>query len=145
MEEIVVRVAPGKIRVKDGRCPKGCSLMDPTVQLSGVPSLKVEASVGGRRGAMHLNALYGVFEFHCALPLEAGQVVEVFCPTCGASLSDPQSLCSLCKIPMFAIRLPDGGQVEACPRIGCHNHKLVVMDLDQLLGRLYDDDTKPIM
>jgi len=145
MEEIVVRVAPGKVRIKDGHCPKGCSLMDDAVKLSGVPSIKVEASLEGRRAPLHLNALYGVHEFRTSLPLRAGQVVEMFCPSCGASLTDPESLCGMCKIPMFAIQLGDGGQVEACPKIGCHNHKLVVMDLDAQLGRLYDDELKPIM
>jgi hypothetical protein len=145
MEEIVVRVASGKVRVKDGRCPNGCSLMDAAAPLSGVPSIRVEVSVAGRRASLHLNSLYGVFEFRCPLPLEPEQVVEVFCPSCGVSLSDPASICSICKIPMFAIRLPDGGQVEACPKVGCHNHKLVVTELDVLLGRLYDDETKPIM
>jgi hypothetical protein len=145
MEEIVVRVPPGRVRVKDGRCPNGCDLMDAAVQLSGVPSIKVEVSVEGRRAPLHLNSLYGMFDFRCSLALEPGQVVEVFCPSCGVSLSDPTSTCSICKIPMFAVRLLDGGQVEACPKVGCHNHKLVVMNLDALLGRIYDDDTKPMM
>lgn len=56
-----------------------------------------------------------------------------------------QTQCSVCKIPMFSIRLPDGGEVAACPKIGCHNHQLVIVDQNAQLGRMYDDETKPIM
>jgi hypothetical protein len=145
MEEIVIKVAPGQVRVKGGRCPNGCDLMDETVPLSGVPSIRVDVHVGGRRAPLNLNALYGVFEYRCALSLESGQIVEVFCPKCEASLIDPESLCSMCKIPMFSIRLPDGGQVAACPKVGCHNHKLVIVDLDAQLGQLYDREKKLIL
>jgi hypothetical protein len=43
---------------------------------------------------------------------------------------------------MFAVHLPDGGQVEACPKIGCHNHSLKIVDLDEQLERMYVDETK---
>jgi hypothetical protein len=46
---------------------------------------------------------------------------------------------------MFSIKLAAGGEVAACPKVGCHNHQLVIVDLDAQLGRLYDDETKPMM
>jgi predicted amidophosphoribosyltransferase len=88
---------------------------------------------------MYLNAFYGVHEYRTALPLEPGQVVELFCPSCGVSLADLGTLCAVCKIPMFSVHLGDGGQVAACPKIGCHNHRLVVVDFDAQLGRIYED------
>ena len=145
MEEIVIRVAAGKIRIKDGRCPKGCDLMDPTVPLSGAPSIKVEASLAGKRASMHLNAFYGVYEYRTALPLEPGNVVELYCPSCGVSLADRASECSVCKIPMAVVHLGDGGQVAACPKIGCHNHRLVIVDMDAQLGRLYEDTERKMV
>lgn len=77
MQEIVVRVAPGTVRVHDARCPKGCNLMDPSVLLGGKPSIKVEASLAGKRAPLWLNPFYGVFEYRTPLALEAGQVVEI--------------------------------------------------------------------
>jgi hypothetical protein len=114
--------------------------------MSGVPSIKVDVHVDGKQAPLHLNALYGVFEFESTLQLHPGQIVEIFCPSCGVSLIDTESICGMCKIPMFSILLSDGGQVAACPKIGCHNHRLVIVDLDAQLGRLYDDEEKkPIM
>jgi hypothetical protein len=145
MEEVLVRVAPGTVRVRDGRCPKGCDLMDPSVPLSGKASIKLEAAIAGKRAPLWLNAFYGVYEYRSQLPLVDGQVLEIFCPHCGVSLSDADAQCSVCKIPMFTIKLAAGGEVAACPKVGCHNHQLVIVDLDAQLGRMYDDETKPMM
>jgi len=142
MEEIVVRVPPGKVRITEGRCPRGCSLMDETKLLNSLPSIKVEISLAGKRAPMHLSALYGVYQFQTSLVLKDGDIVEVSCPQCGVSLSNPSSLCGLCQSPMFVIRLGEGGEVQACPKMGCHNHKLAVVDVGTELERLYDEDMK---
>ena len=76
------------------------------------------------------------------LVMKDGDIVEVSCPQCGVSLSNPSSLCSLCQSPMFVIRLGEGGEVQACPKMGCHNHKLAVVDVGTELERLYDEDMK---
>jgi len=132
------------LAIKEGRCPNGHSLMTDAVRFDGQRAVTVTVRVGGRTGELFLNPFYGRFEYRCDLDLKRGDVVALSCPECGASLTI-DTVCRLCNIPMFAVHLPDGGLVEACPKIGCHNHSLKIVDLDAQLERMYVDETKPKM
>lgn len=131
----------GKIRVKNGSCPNGHSLMSDERRFGGELAIKVKAIAGGHSGMLYLNPFYGQFEYECEIPLNHGEIIEIFCPECDVSLAIDEQ-CRLCNIDMFAVHLPDGGQVEACPKIGCHNHSLKIVDLDEQLERMYVDETK---
>ena len=87
-----------------------------------------------------MNPFYDSFDYQCSLVLSEGQIVEAFCPECDTSLTI-DTVCALCNIQMFAIHLPDGGEVEVCPKVGCHNHALKIVDLDEQLSRMYVDET----
>ena len=65
----------------------------------------------------------------------------MFCPDCDVSLSI-DAMCAMCNIHMFAVHLPDGGEVQSCPKVGCHRHALKIVDIDEQLGRMYVDETK---
>ena len=137
---ILSRVA-NSIRIRDGKCPNGHSLMDDGKLFDGEPSIALKIAIGGHHGTLYLNPFYGRFEKECDIPLNDGEVAEMFCTRCDVSLSI-DTICKLCNIPMVGIHLPDGGQVEICPTIGCHNHSLKIVDLDTQLARMYVDETK---
>ncbi len=129
------------IRVKNGMCPNGHSLMSEDKLFDGEAAIAVHVKLGGRSGKIFLNPFFGRFDYESEVPLKAGDVVDLSCPECEVSLS-VDTICKLCDIPMFAIQLPDGGQVEACPKVGCHKHSLKIVDLDAQLARMYVDETK---
>ena len=144
MEEIIIRVPEGRILVHDGTCPKGCSLMNPGKLMSGKPAITCENRMHGKTGLIHFNPFYGIYEYDSEFILKHGDVVDLACPHCGSPLRAPE-LCSVCRVNMFAIHLPNGGEVRACPMVGCHNHKLVLVDLDAQFATYYNDERRPKM
>lgn len=140
LDSIVKNIAK-RLRVKDGMCPNGHSLMTSRRQFDGQDAIMAEVRLSGRVGPIYLNPFYGRFEYECDLPLVQGDIVELFCPECHFSLA-VDAMCRLCDIAMFAVQLPDGGQVEACPTVGCHNHSLKIVDLDAQLLRMYVGENK---
>jgi hypothetical protein len=144
VEEVKVKVPPGRLLVKGARCPKGCSLMAPEHPLSAKPSIKALLRLRGRAGFIYFNPYYGIFEYDSELVLRPGDVVEVFCPKCETSLMGEER-CHLCGVPMITLQLPHGGEVRACPVVGCHNHALTIVDLDAQLAELYDEERRPKM
>ncbi len=131
----------GRIRVGNGTCPVGHSLMAKEKKFDGESAIAVIIRLAGHSGTLYLNPFYGKFEFDTDVSLNKGDVIEVFCPQCNASLTIDEQ-CNLCNIPMFAVNLPDGGQVEACPTIGCQNHSLRIVNLDEQIDRMYVGETK---
>ena len=141
-DNTILKRITASLAVKDGRCPRGHSLTTDAVSFDGQRAVTAAIRVGGgRKGEIFLNPFYGRFEYKCDLDLKKGDVVELACPECDASLT-VDTICRLCNIPMFAVHLPDGGLVEACPKIGCHNHSLKIIDLDAQLERMYVGETK---
>ncbi len=129
------------LRVTDGKCPNGHSVMAKEKKFDGESAIEINIRFAGKTGKLFLNPFFGRFDFESDLVLGEGDVVDMFCPQCNASLLTDTN-CNLCDIPMFAIQLPDGGQVEACPKVGCEKHSLTIVDLDSQLGRMYVDETK---
>jgi hypothetical protein len=144
MEEIILKVPEGKALVHDAKCPNGCLLMNPMVLMSGKPAITCENRMRGKAGLIHFNPYYGNYEYESELPLKKGDVVNLMCPHCGASLT-VEEVCKFCNISMFAVHLAGGGEVRACPKVGCHNHKLILVDLDAQFAQYYNEETKPRM
>jgi hypothetical protein len=141
MGETVLKQIAASLAVKEGRCPNGHSLMSSAKLFDGQKAIWATVRVGGREGEIFFNPFYGRFEYTCSFELKPSDVVSVSCPECGVSLT-VDTMCRMCDIPMFAIHLPDGGQVEACPKVGCRNHSLKIVDLDAQLARMYVGETK---
>ena len=137
----IIKKLAKNVRIGNGTCPNGHSLMSKDKLFDGEKSLMVHARSAGQSGMLYMNPFYGRFEYDCEFVLNKGDIVELLCPECEVNL-EIDIMCKLCNIPMFAIQLPDGGQVEACPTIGCHNHSLKIVDLDEQLERMYVDETK---
>jgi hypothetical protein len=144
MEEIIIKVPEGKVLVSDARCPKGHSLMNPKKLMSGKPAVTCENRLRGKTGLIHFNPYYGIFEYESEIILKPGDIVDLSCPECGVRLM-VEELCPVCRVNLFALHLQNGGEVRACPMVGCHNHKLILVDLDAQFAAYYNDERRPKM
>ncbi len=139
-KEIVELEIPSKtIRIKHAMCRNGHRLMDEHKLINGNPAITVLAKYGDQEGLIHLDPVYGSFQNLWEITVPEGECVELFCPTCKASLSDHGQICDECLAPMFALYLPHGGMVEACLRNGCHFHTLKFTDSDEIGQKLLED------
>ena len=57
-EKIILEVPSKALHVEHAQCPRGHSLMDATVPISGHPSVKVVIQYGSIRGNIHLDGGY---------------------------------------------------------------------------------------
>ena len=144
MEEVRIKIQPGRILIHEGHCPNGCSLINPDKPMFGKPAISALVRLRGASGMIHLNPYYGIFEYESDLELGPGDTVDLYCPHCNASLS-VEELCGMCNAPMFAIHLPDGGEVRACPKMDCNNHSLTIVDLDAQIAEFYNEERRPKM
>ncbi len=144
MEDVIIKVPAGKILIKNGCCPKGCSLTNPEKKFAGKPAMSAVIRLNGKTGTIHFNPYFGVFEYQSDLDPQDGDLVDLYCPHCETSLSI-QEECSLCQVPMFAIHLADGGELRACPKVGCRNHHLTIVDLDAQFAAFYNEERRPKM
>ena len=140
-EKIEVTIPSKAIRIQNANCPRGCSLMDDEVKIDGHPSILVKAKHMQNEGIIHLDPVYGSFHNISDLELNPEEVFEFFCPHCGVSLTDEGQTCHACSAPMFALHLPHGGIIEACLRNGCLEHSLKLVNGEELLRRLFEDQT----
>jgi hypothetical protein len=139
-EKIVIEIPSQTLHVEHAHCPRGHSLMDAAVPINGFPSIKVVIQYGAIRGNIHLDPVYGSFHNLFDVDIPEGVVVEMFCPECGVSLKVPNEKCDFCFSPMFALYLPNGGILEGCLKSGCHEHKLVLVDVHEQLGMIHGQD-----
>lgn len=140
-KEVVEIEIPSKtLRVKHAMCPNKHSLMSPEHQINGYASITVLAKYGDQQGLIHLDPVYGSFTNIYEIEVPEGECVELFCPTCGVSLSEHGQICDECQAPMFAIYLPQGGMIDACLRVGCHHHVLRFTDSEEIAKKLLSDD-----
>lgn len=135
-EKLTLKLPEGTIGVRHAACPGGCDMMDASVPIHGLPSIRVRYSIEEKEGILHLDPLYGSFENIHEWDPPAGAIAEFGCPSCGCSLRVPDETCQLCAGPLFALRLPSG-IVEGCLRRGCHYHRMTIVDVQALMERLF--------
>lgn len=124
------------------RCPFcGASLMDAQSLIDGQPSIRVNMSLQGRQGALHLSSIYGSFRFDSSAPIGDGEVAELACPHCSRSLVTDAE-CEICQAPMARMKLEVDGEVFFCSRKGCKVHKVELIDLERSLELLYQSRKK---
>ena len=72
--------------------------------------------------------------------LEEGDVVDLSCPRCEASLMLPL-VCRICGAPMASLNIARGGSLEFCSRIGCRAHPFGgtgnIDDMMSLMNRMF--------
>jgi hypothetical protein len=143
MERLTVEIPAESICIRNACCPAGHSVMDPDHLMSGVPSIKLLVQAAGEQGTVHLNAWYGNYDIDSTVELNEGTVYDLLCPTCKTSLRNDEEHCMFCGAGMFSLLLGGGGTVQACARMGCHNHKLKLVDFSAVFAKFFDLDTKP--
>ena len=140
--QIEVEVPSSTLHVQHASCPQGHTLRDETVQIHGYPSLKVNIRCKGKDGVLYLDPVFGSYDnIEKGITLAKGNVVEMFCPTCGTSLKDAHDTCQSCSAPMFVFNLPKGGIIEGCMRKGCMFHKLKIVDGEEQVKRMFQNST----
>ena len=137
-EKIILEVPTQALHVKHAACQNGHSLMDPSVPINGFPSIKIILQYGEVRGVVHLDPVYGSFHNIFDVDIPEGVVVKMFCPTCGVDMQiKGERVCDWCFSPLFQFYLPKGGVLEGCLKVGCHQHKLKLVDVDEQLGIIH--------
>ena len=105
-------------------CPRcGTGLMDRGFELDGVPSIRLDVSVGDRRGWLRLSSLYGSHALAAEHDIPAGVAVEFHCPHCRERMADSWG-CPACGAATVPMAVDGGGTVQVCSRRGCRYHML---------------------
>ena len=118
----------GHALIRAATCPKGCDLLDKSVRLAGVPTIRVLARVGDREIVFHMDPLYGRGNHRASEPRKEGEVALHLCPVCRARLEVPERRCGDCGAPMFGVNVNGSGRVEWCARQGCPGTRWDAMD-----------------
>jgi predicted RNA-binding Zn-ribbon protein involved in translation (DUF1610 family) len=92
-------------------------------------------------GAVYLSAVFGDYTVETDLAVQEGDVVELRCPECDASIMLPLA-CKLCGAPMASLNMAKGGYLEFCSRRGCKAHALGgvgnVDDMMSMMNRMFE-------
>ena len=109
----------GIVQIKQARCPKGHDLIDKTIKIDGMPSIKLKAKFNGSEGFINLHPVYG--KNHNRYGIEVATEVEfdLSCPVCSISLVDKEKRCPKCGAPTYFFDIPGRGRFEGCTRKGC--------------------------
>ncbi len=106
------------------QCPKcNKSLMDGSLLIDKVPSIKLKAEVKGKKGTIWLSSLYGSYKVHLDLPDIKNEIYKFYCPHCNEEIPTSKE-CSICSAPMKILKIQMGGKVEFCSRRNCKKHSL---------------------
>lgn len=109
------------VHVKCGGC--GHSLMNPNLEIDGVPSIDLEAKVRAKLGHIYLSQVYGSYETSFSgvedIP---GSIAAFSCPHCHEPFPVAR-ICS-CGAPQMSLCLEIGGTIRFCARNGCREHAI---------------------
>ena len=94
-----------------------------------------------RQGEVSFSAVFGDYGVESDLDLKEGDVLDLSCPRCEASLMLPLA-CKLCRAPMASLDIARGGYLEFCTRRGCKAHALGgtgnLDDMMSLMNRMFE-------
>ncbi len=116
----LISLAPwGITRVKNALCPKGHILMDQTVKIKSMSSIRVQVKVGNKEGYINLDPVYGKNRNHYGIKLRDESEVDISCHKCNTSLLAKNKKCPTCAGPVYCFEVPGKGQFEGCAMKGC--------------------------
>ena len=127
--------------VEELLCPKGHSLISPSVRIHDEPSIRISVSRPNGTGLIFIDAFWGshakLFSFMPA-PGENLAVLKASCPECGVSLTRPRR----CSRPecdsetSIAFNLPgENDVIYVCAKLGCPDHVLIAGGVPHRLNR----------
>ena len=118
----------GMAQIKKATCPKRHSLIDQTMRIEGLSSVRVKMRAASEEGFLYLDPLYGRHRDQTSFPVAAGALRAISCPECAASLHEPDLVCPLCGAPAFFVEVPTQGKWQSCTRQGCDWQRWDAMD-----------------
>lgn len=111
----LISLAPfGITQVKNALCPKGHNLMDQTVKIHGMPTIRVQVKVDGKMGYVNLDPIYGKNRNHYGIKLDKDSKYDISCPKCNVSLIDKNKRCPVCGGPTYFFEVPGKGRFIGC-------------------------------
>ncbi len=124
-----VAVPPrGSATIRSAACPKGCTLLDPSVRIAGAPAIRMLRRWGEHESTVYLDPVYGRFNHQAAEPCDEGVIATYLCPACRSKLEVPEHRCELCQAPMYGVQVTGLGRAEWCSRKGCQGCRWDAMD-----------------
>lgn len=121
------------------------SLMDAEHPINGAPSValvgRLTGNAGSSEGIVRLSAYYGDYTVETALVIPTDMVVDFFCPYCRNHLNSSR-ICELCRAPMTALMLNNGGKIQFCSRRGCEKHFVEFEDPEAAI-RAFNQEYSP--
>jgi two-component system NtrC family sensor kinase len=117
--ETVRLQAKGHSVIRRAVCPKGHDLMDPSVPIGGLASIRILVGVAGLELNLNLDPVYGRFHDLGREGIAAGTLASYACPVCRRTLQDPERLCEVCGAPMITVLAGEDDPVYECSRQGC--------------------------
>jgi hypothetical protein len=111
--------------------------MDEGRTIDAAPSVAADVRVGDKTGKVFLSAIYGSYNFEITVPCKDGEVGEFSCPHCRKALAGLRT-CELCRAPMAAFALREGGLIQICSRRGCRKHLIEFEDPGLAMKAFYD-------
>jgi two-component system NtrC family sensor kinase len=109
----------GITQIKNAICPKGHNLIDETVKIDGMPSIKIQAKIDGKFGYINIDPIYGKNRNHYGIQIKSQAHVDISCPTCNASLLEENKRCPSCNGPIYFFEIPGKGIFNGCAVKGC--------------------------
>ncbi len=110
----------GHVPLRAAHCPKGHDLLDRSVRIGGLPSVRLLAISKGREFLVHLDPLFGHSNHRYPQPMEEGVISTYACPECHRSLEVPDAKCEACGAPTFSALAGPEDPFLWCGRKGCH-------------------------
>ncbi|KAA3612380.1 MAG: sensor histidine kinase [Calditrichaeota bacterium] len=111
----LISLAPwGITQVKSALCTNGHNLMDQTVKIKGMPSIRVQANADGKEGFINLDPVYGKNRNLHGVKLKDKSEVDISCPQCNVSLLHKSKKCPECGGPVYFFEVPGKGRFEGC-------------------------------
>ena len=111
--------AKGNAQIKNARCSKRHDLMDHTLKIDGLASVKVKVIADGNEGYLNLDPIYGMNRHRLGIEIEDHKKAQFLCPTCSNSLISETKLCPVCSAPIFSFEVAGQGNFEGCSRKEC--------------------------
>ena len=109
----------GITQIKNALCPKGHNLIDQTIKVNGMPSIRLQARVDGKEGYINIDPIYGKNRNHYGIKIKVQSSLDVSCPKCDTSLLDKKVKCVKCGGPVYFIETPGKGRLLGCSVKGC--------------------------
>jgi ssDNA-binding Zn-finger/Zn-ribbon topoisomerase 1 len=123
------------------KCPVcSASLMDKEQMVDNEPGIKLDISIGPKKGYIWLSSIYESYNYFADIDIPKNEIAVFHCPHCHSEIKS-DDLCKTCHAPLVPFHLEDGGKVTICSRAGCKKHSVAFEDLSTALGYFYEKYT----